>query len=592
MKRPYLNLFGKFVVAFISVGLLPVLFIGFYSGHLFREETYTMMKDSYQQVAVYGIHNLELLIEKYNTITKMLYSYNPDNSSLVRGVDGQGLARILKNKSNSVTEKLRKQNDIETFLRLICTSDSNICNVIFVDSDRTVYTFSRYDRRLIEDEALLKQFEHKDSAVWQNKLFLLATHTDNYFRSAQNRVFTIGRNYMDLSRIVGEEEILGTLYIDIDIKSIDNIFRNMEVYQKCEIVVQDTSGHLIYANPNCYANQNSLPTSKDVLLEITESSGKIGWQVLIRAEYQTAMRRISDLIRLINLIMGAILITLLMLSVAYSRVFSRPARFILAGMKQVEAGNFDVDIKVRNRDEMGELARGFNHMANRLKEYIETSFLTQLRWKEAELGALKAQIKPHFLYNSLEIIRMNAVANDDETTAELAMLLAEQMRYTLGQIGQMVSLSRELEITCGYFKFIELRFENNITCEIKVEKNLPAVQVLSLMIQPMVENAVLHGLKPKGYGHVEVSIERQENDLAIRVMDDGVGIDKETIAQISAMINQEYDVKLEQHVSLGIKNVHDRLRYKFGEPYGVSIDSEINVGTSITMLMPLIREEE
>jgi two-component system sensor histidine kinase YesM len=275
-------------------------------------------------------------------------------------------------------------------------------------------------------------------------------------------------------------------------------------------------------------------------------------------------------------------------------MFSSPIRALIAEMKKVEEGNFKVDIKIKAEDEIGQITDGFIRMTRRLEEYIRTSLLAQIRRKEAEISSLKAKIKPHFLYNSLEIIRMNAVANDDESTAELVLLLAEQMRYSLGQIDEKVPLIREIEMIRNYFAFIDIRYNHKMTLEITADPSLKNAEVLSLMIQPIVENAVIHGLKPLGQGQVRIMAGRQNNDLAIRVMDNGTGMDETKVAELIRQLYRDDGIAGDDRGrnSLGLKNVHDRLRYIFGEPYGISISSVPQTGTSVTMLLPLILRED
>jgi two-component system sensor histidine kinase YesM len=262
-------------------------------------------------------------------------------------------------------------------------------------------------------------------------------------------------------------------------------------------------------------------------------------------------------------------------------------------MKKVEAGDFNVHIAVKAHDEIGQLAEGLCEMAGKLEEYIRTSFVARIREKEAELSSLKAKIKPHFLYNSLEIIRMNAIAHDDESTAELALHLAEQMRASIEWTGETVPLSRELEMICGYSAFIDLRYDRRIAWDIHCDPSLRDAQVLSFMIQPIVENAVIHGVKPKGQGRIEINAEVQDRDLKITIWDDGIGMDEAAITKIRRRLEMDYQAPetSEDHDSTGLKNVHDRICYKYGASYGVSIESTPESGTSVSLLVPVLFSE-
>jgi two-component system sensor histidine kinase YesM len=588
--RKHWNLFTKLNVAFISTGLLPVLLISMYLSQRFQTGTFGMMQDNYGQIVAYGVQNIDNMIERYNDISKTLYSYNPESGLTSAASDGAGLARILKSGKHGELEQLKRKKDILAFIQLVCKSDSYIRSVAFIERDGSCHVYVRSNRYLASNALMIERYRHENALESKNKLFVIPTHSDNYYSGGSHQVFSVGRNYIDLSMGVASAEILGTLYIDVDIGAIDNLFSGMEIYQAAEILVMDKDGNLTYANRRYYSVHEDTSKRMGDMIEIGETCKNANWKLSLFVDYRHATKEITNLVRVIYIAVAVLLLALLSLSFFYSGVFSQPARNILQGMRQVEAGNFRTHVSVRKHDEMGWLADGFNYMTKQLDEYNQTSLLSQIKWKEAELIALRAQINPHFLYNNLEIIRMNAVANDDESTAELASLLAEQMRCTLGRIGETVSLKRELEITKSYFRFIDIRFDGGIAFELTLGNNLTDVQVPGLMIQPVVENAVVHGLKPKGSGHVGVSIERHGNDLVIRVMDDGIGMSEETVKGIIDRLDSDETNGAESN-SLGLKNVHDRLRLKFGAPYGISVNSQLQIGTSVTVTMPLIKGE-
>jgi two-component system sensor histidine kinase YesM len=150
----------------------------------------------------------------------------------------------------------------------------------------------------------------------------------------------------------------------------------------------------------------------------------------------------------------------------------------------------------------------------------------------------------------------------------------------------------------NYFAFIDIRYNREIVWDIAVENGLEHAMVLSLMIQPVVENAIIHGIKPRGTGHVQIIAESNNAELVIRIMDDGVGMDQDTLTGLTRQLNDtEFDDKDSDapeggRYPMGLKNVHDRLRYEYADPYGLSINSAPQIGTSVTMLLPLIFEEK
>jgi two-component system sensor histidine kinase YesM len=184
---------------------------------------------------------------------------------------------------------------------------------------------------------------------------------------------------------------------------------------------------------------------------------------------------------------------------------------------------------------------------------------------------------------------MNAIAHDDESTAELSFLLAEFMHTLIEGRDARVPLSRELELLRGYLAFINIRYEGRILWNIDAAPELSEAPVLCLMIQPVVENAVIHGIQPAGKGRIDIRIFREHENLVIAIGDDGTGMDGEALAKLEARLGRETGgaEDAEAGDSIGLKNVHDRLRYTFGSPYGISINSAPGKGTTIVMLLPL-----
>ncbi|MDR1636040.1 MAG: HAMP domain-containing protein, partial [Treponema sp.] len=417
MKPRGLSLFNKFIIAFVSVGVVPVLLISFYSGWLFRKQSLAVVEDNYRQAALYGQRNIDSLVEKYNTISKMLYTYSPGSEGILRDTGGLGFANVLKSRGSDGPEELKRHNDIISFLYLVHSSDPYISNVIFTETDGTVYAYGRNNRPLTRKDVFFELISPYQGGE-ANRLGFIPTHRDSYFLGSGRDVFTLRRNYLDTSYPLGIYRVLGTLYIEVDASVLDAVWRPFESYRKAEIFITDREGNRIYGNP-VYSARRESPKSR--FLEISSPCTLAPWDLVFRIDYREVMGTTAELLRIISVTVTLVLTALLVLSVFYSRYFVNPVKALLAGMKKVEEGRFDLGIRVKARDEIGELAEGFYEMTEKLRAYIETSLIARIRQKEAELGSLKARIKPHFLYNSLEIIRMNAIANDDSGTADLVM---------------------------------------------------------------------------------------------------------------------------------------------------------------------------
>lgn len=316
--------------------------------------------------------------------------------------------------------------------------------------------------------------------------------------------------------------------------------------------------------------------------------------VVVVMDERVAFSSLRTQQNLMYLILGASMLALVACSVLFSRKLVDPIRAMMGEMEQVEQGNFDIQLPVQSKDEIGVLSDRFNRMSAALKKYIDKFYVAQIRQTEAELTALRSQIYPHFLYNTLEIIRMTALENQDQKVSEMIEALSAQIHYLIGTVQDMVPLEAELEIIQKYIYLLNCRISCRVSLSI-VAGQLGDILVPKLILQPIVENAYVHGIKPrKGDGNISIEAGIEGTDLEISVMDNGVGMDKEELKKIDELlkgnapgIKNEYNWQ-----SIGVKNIHERLRYLYGEEYGVQIMSNPRVGTIVCVRMPVIRGEK
>ncbi len=216
--------------------------------------------------------------------------------------------------------------------------------------------------------------------------------------------------------------------------------------------------------------------------------------------------------------------------------------------------------------------------------------MAQIKQNEAELTALKSQIYPHFLYNTLEIIRMTALEEEGrEKVPEMIEALSGQIHYLIGPMQDMVPLEKEIDIVRKYIYLLNCRIGSKVQLLVEAKSGLKA-QVPKLILQPIVENAYVHGIKPKkGNGCIMIETAVSEERFEISVMDNGIGMDREATQKIMGLFESDAPgIKNEYNwQSIGLKNVHDRIRYLYGEEYGIQITSTAAVGTIVRILLPL-----
>lgn len=258
-----------------------------------------------------------------------------------------------------------------------------------------------------------------------------------------------------------------------------------------------------------------------------------------------------------------------------------PIRKLVVKIDRVETGDFTEECSVYPGDEIGALNREFDEMSRRLKRLIEEVYTTKIKEQEAELNALIAQINPHFLYNTLDSIHWLAVKNRDYAVGEQLEALSAIFRHVLNRGEECVTIASEVEFIQNYMAIMESRFGRRVKIQIQAEPGLEQVLIPKLIIQPLVENGILHGLEPKKEGGtILITIEVQGDNLVIAVEDDGVGADEAEITE--KMKNRESGKD-----TFALKNIDDRIKLRYGSAYGLCFESKPGKGTRVLVMMPL-----
>lgn len=262
-------------------------------------------------------------------------------------------------------------------------------------------------------------------------------------------------------------------------------------------------------------------------------------------------------------------------------------------MQKAASGNFDLETSLGGTDEISDLYEYLGIMIGDIQRllaeiYQERLHAEQLKTqqREAEFKALASQMNPHFLYNTLETIRMKARVNHEPEIEELVKLLAKILRKSIQAGGSEVTVKAETELVEAYLKIQRYRFDERIQYRIQMNQEVEDCRILPLILQPLVENSIIHGLETKeGTGCILVRIEERQEQLFITVEDNGVGMDEEQLGQLQ----KELGRRSLNRSHVGVCNVHERIRLKYGEEFGLSIQSIKGKMTQVVLHLPACR---
>lgn len=416
--------------------------------------------------------------------------------------------------------------------------------------------------------------------------------------SSKENLIALTRQIIDIS----SNEITGLLLITIPTDKILNLLNNDIAFNNQILSLYDSDGQLIAEtnkNPlfnDLYQNTQLITTNtepqieymyKDTSYIVTYNYIQFCDWILINTIKKSDAFNLNTLYMMfffINLIFFLIMSAILYLFLK-NRIFN-PIESLAKNMKSSNLEkNLDTKIIYDKDDEIGFLVNSYNKMKNRINYLININYKNALEHKELELQQLQNQINPHFIYNTLESIHMMAEINDDIETSTMAEYFGEIIRYSMNRRINTVTLKEELKIIDNYIYLQKIRFDQLFTIENMVSDELLSCEIIKMIIQPLIENAIYHGLSEcSGNGKIIIQGSKVNNNLLLTISDNGIGIPEEKLQDLNDYIND----KNHNFNGIALRNINKRLKLNYGENYGLEIFSIEGNGTSMVLTLPFI----
>jgi two-component system sensor histidine kinase YesM len=424
-------------------------------------------------------------------------------------------------------------------------------------------------------------------------------YEQTHFGGATTPVLALTRSLNDMNNITKE---LGILEINISEKKLANIYKNNLVNSAGEFFLVDGENRIISSLDR---NRLYRPMDAGIFRKIVGSSKKYGYFIntLRQGKVLVTYYRLdktqwflvnyvplADLFKEIRAMRFQILPSMILsflvfslLTVVFVEKFLSPLKDVRKVMHKLQNGNFDVRLEPRGNDEIGLLGASFNQMSEKLRDLMNQVYLVRIKQKEAELNALQAQINPHFLYNTLDTIYWMSRMEKAPETSQLIQAFSKLFRLSLNQGKEFTTVENELAHLNHYILIQKKRYEELIRFSVDAAGETLGLPVIKLILQPLVENAIYHGIEPKGVpGEIRIRIYRDADLLIYEVSDDGAGTDA---AKIQAVLETPLDQK--SGFGFALKNVNDRIRLYYGDAYGIVFQSAPGRGTTVTVKQPI-----
>jgi Predicted signal transduction protein with a C-terminal ATPase domain len=400
----------------------------------------------------------------------------------------------------------------------------------------------------------------------------------------------------------------GVVAVSVDESSLNDLYSSaLDKAQEIEIV--DTAGRIISSGHKDQIHQSlaerpyyykirdydsgyfiAKEGGEEQLISF-QTIGKTNWKLISYTPKATVLASINQLQTIVILVFAAVVLLAYAASYFIARRLAVPIKRLYNHFGRVELGDLSVRLPVTSEDEIGHLTRKFNRMIERIEELLDNIRLEQERKRLAELQALQSQINPHFLYNTLASIRFMLFKHTPETIDSVIVALVKLLKQSISKQDELIPIGEELAMVRNYLYIQQIRQGDRMEIQYELEEAVYEYKTIKLILQPLIENAIFHGLERKtaGLRLLKVRGYIQGTDIIFEIIDNGIGMEQhEAEEQLAG--TEDRDSK---HVHRGgYRNVHERLQLYFGGSYGVSLESYPGEGTTVYVRIPAIHKWE
>ncbi len=468
---------------------------------------------------------------------------------------------------------------------------ASIQNVAIVGADEKAV----YKEQIYTGEALFAHEKwYQDAIARQGEIAIAGP----FIRPASNQHAASTYSFSLIRKInntLGSKD-LGGIVIDIGVSDLNRLLKSLDLHditiinsQELVVYADETEkiGHPFSLSGSIKDKQSAQWVSvegKKIFVN-TEELPSIGWRFISLDPLSTLT---AYAVAFRNLTIGVGLVTLLLalgISTFIAGRIVRPLRTLQQNMSIVQKGRFDIRLNVTSTDEIGQLTRSFNQMTDRIETLVNDVYKAEIIRKEAQLKALHSQINPHFLYNTLDSMNAIAMIENVPLLSRMSRMLADMFRYSISHSNdQVVPLRDELEQIKRYVEIQQIRYDYKFHLMLSIPEQLLDYRIPKLTLQPIVENAVYHGLEMiTDEGMLAIIVYETNSGINIEVFDNGCGMKPEQLE----MVRQKLTEPIDYADHLGLANVQQRIQLHYGEEYGIEVDSIYGKGSNIVFRLPL-----
>ncbi len=574
----------RMVLSNIVVALIPFLIFSIVSGFVFLDHAQKTAEEHSVQLIHQVSNSMDVYVE---TIEKMVnYIQLELQDTPFFTMESEGASGW-----DSETAYIR------SVLENVANSHREVAG-IFIATKEDLYVSTGMSR--ISRDPFQNERWYREASENPEEIQLISVVTGRNI--VTNRSYSID-DVFSLAKAVQDPEtgeVLGVILLDIRHDIIQSSINGVTIGEKGFVFVMDQEDNIVYTPVNGIVyrvNPKWVKAMEPMSVQIQGGSYQIrselspytGWRTVGVFSMDEVMSSVNTIVYILFTCVIISLVLVVIVSFKFSRTLTNPIFKLKRLMKQAESGDLTVRFNFQHNDEIGELGQSFNHMIARIDQLIQMVYVEQENKRTAEMKSLQEQIKPHFLYNTLDTISWMARDYDAEDIVRLVDALTNMFRIGLSHGKDIITVKEEITHVSNYLYIQKIRYKDKLNYVIHVDESLYAVEVPKLILQPLVENAIYHGVKAKrGGGTITITGVPEGENLVFTVQDDGAGMLQEKVEELNRRMSERS--VLDEKKSFGLFYIRERIQLCYGKGYGVHVESTLGEGTRVTITLPLYQK--
>ena len=574
----------RMVLSNIVVALIPFLIFSIVSGFVFLDHAQKTAEEHSVQLIHQVSNSMDVYVE---TIEKMVnYIQLELQDTPFFTMESEGASGW-----DSETAYIR------SVLENVANSHREVAG-IFIATKEDLYVSTGMSR--ISRDPFQNERWYREAAENPEEIQLISVVTGRNI--VTNRSYSID-DVFSLAKAVQDPEtgeVLGVILLDIRHDIIQSSINGVTIGEKGFVFVMDQEDNIVYTPVNGIVyrvNPKWVKAMEPMSVQIQGGSYQIrselspytGWRTVGVFSMDEVMSSVNTIVYILFTCVIISLVLVVIVSFKFSRTLTNPIFKLKRLMKQAESGDLTVRFNFQHNDEIGELGQSFNHMIARIDQLIQMVYVEQENKRTAEMKSLQEQIKPHFLYNTLDTISWMARDYDAEDIVRLVDALTNMFRIGLSHGKDIITVKEEITHVSNYLYIQKIRYKDKLNYVIHVDESLYAIEVPKLILQPLVENAIYHGVKAKrGGGTITITGVPEGENLVFTVQDNGAGMPQEKVEELNRRMSERS--VLDEQKSFGLFYIRERIQLCYGKGYGVHVESALGEGTRVTITLPLYQK--